>query len=382
MNAPQLHSALHLCLLLACGTALAADPAPFNSREVHADGSVTFRLRDSGASKVEVYVANIPDNLPLVLKDGIWSVTTPPLDPSLYWYNFIVNGRAQLDPVNPEVYPNLSYLNSFVAVTGTGPLPWVERDVPHGTLHHHYYTSKLVKGLPGGHSDFLVYTPPGYDPSGAPYPVLYLLHGFGQTASNWTLEGHANVILDNLLSEGKARPMLVVMPFGYGDMAVLPGNWDAKIADNDRQFGRVLTEEVMPAVESAYHVEKDRGGRAVAGLSMGGLQSLEIGLNHPDLFAYVGGFSASAAEYHETAFAAALTPKSADLRLLWIGCGTQETYRQGDKVGDNLSDNRKLEEVLRSRGFTVEDVPLPGMHTWKVWHECLNRFAPLLFREP
>jgi enterochelin esterase family protein len=382
MTAFRLHAALRLCLLVACGRALAADAAPLNSREVHADGSITFRLRDPNAKKVEVHVANIPDNLPLALRDGTWSVTTPPLDPSLYWYNFIVDGRTQLDPVNPEVYPNLAYLNSFVAVTGKGPLPWVERDVPHGTVHHHFYTSKIVRGLPGGNSEFLVYTPPGYDPHAAPYPVLYLLHGYGETAASWTFEGHANAILDNLLSEGRARPMIVVMPFGYGDMSVLPNNWDAKIAENDRLFGRVLTEEVIPAVESTYHVSSDRRSRAIAGLSMGGLQSLEIGFNHPDLFAYVGGFSAAAAEYHDTPFAAALTPKSADYRLLWIGCGTQEIYKEGDKEADNLADNRKVEAMLRSRGFAVEEVPLPGMHTWKVWHECLNRFAPLLFREP
>jgi enterochelin esterase-like enzyme len=380
MITPHLHAAF--CLFLACGGALAADSVPFDSHEVHPDRSITFRLRDTGAAKVEVNVANIPDNLPLVLKDGIWSVTTPPLDPSLYWYSFIVNGRSQLDPVNPEVYPNLAFLNSFVAVTGGRPLPWVERDVPHGTVHHHFYTSALVKGLPGGHSEYVVYTPPGYDPAGPPYPVLYLLHGLGQTASSWSLEGRANVILDNLISEGKARPMVIVMPFGYGDMSVLPDNWDAKIADNNLQFGRVLTEEVIPAVESGYHVERGRMGRAIAGLSMGGLQSLEIGFNNPQLFAYIGGFSASAAEYHDTPFTAALTPKAADLRLIWIGCGTQELFKEGGKVGDNLVNNRKLEATLRSRGFDVEDVPLAGMHTWKVWHECLYRFAPLLFRQP
>ena len=379
---PRLAAPL-LCLVLSRGSALAADPAAFNSHEVNADGSITFRLRDPGATTVGVTVANLPDPLPLSKADGTWSVTTRPLDPSIYWYSFIVNGRAQLDPVNPDVYPNLAYLNSFVAVTGKGPLPWLERDVPHGVVHHHHYTSKLVMGLPGGRSDFVVYTPPGYDPKAAtPYPVLYLLHGYGQTAVNWTLEGRANVILDNLLSEGRARPMLVVMPFGYGDMSVLPDNWDARIAGNDRQFGRVLIEEVIPAVESAYNVSRDRRGRAIAGLSMGGLQSLEIGFNHPDLFASIGGFSASASEYHDTPFTAALTPKAGDYRLLWIGCGTREIFKEGDKVDDNLVDNRKLEEVLRSRGFKVEDVPLPGMHTWLVWHECLNRFAPLLFREP
>ena len=111
-----------------------------------------------------------------------------------------------------------------------------------------------------------------------------------------------------------------------------------------------------------------------------GSRASRSAFNHPELFAYVGGFSASAAEYHDTPFAAALTPGSAGIRLLWFGCGTQEIFKDGGR--DNLVDNRKVEAVLRSRGFTVEDVPLPGMHTWKVWHECLNRFAPLLFREP
>ena len=282
-------------------------------------------------------------------------------------------------PANSQVYPNLGYLNSFVEVAGKDPLPWVERAVPHGTLHHHFYTSRLVKGLPGGRSDYMVYTPPGYDPAAATtYPVLYLLHGFGQTASSWTLEGRANVILDNLYSEGRARPMVVVMPLCYGDMAVLPDHWDRLIAENNRQFVDVLLQEVMPAVESSYHVARDRRGRAVAGLSMGGLQALIIGFNHPELFASVGGFSASASDYHETAFAAALTPKAADFLLLWMGCGTHEI----DPDGDNLVDNRKLEATFRSRGFAPVDVPLPGMHTWLVWHECLNRFAPLLFREP
>lgn len=365
--------------VVACAAALADDPAPFNSHQVNADLSVTFRLRDSGAEKVEVYVANLPKNLPLVKRDGVWSVTTPALAPSLYWYNFLVNGQSELDPANSQVYPNLGYLNSFVEVAGKDPLPWVERAVPHGTLHHHFYTSRLVKGLPGGRSDYMVYTPPGYDPAAATtYPVLYLLHGFGQTASSWTLEGRANVILDNLYSEGRARPMVVVMPLCYGDMAVLPDHWDRLIAENNRQFVDVLLQEVMPAVESSYHVARDRRGRAVAGLSMGGLQALIIGFNHPELFASVGGFSASASDYHETAFAAALTPKAADFRLLWMGCGTHEI----DPDGDNLVDNRKLEATFRSRGFAPVDVSLPGMHTWLVWHECLNRFAPLLFREP
>jgi enterochelin esterase family protein len=161
-------------------------------------------------------------------------------------------------------------------------------------------------------------------------------------------------------------------------MAVLPDHWDRLIAENNRQFVDVLLQEVMPAVESSYHVARDRRGRAVAGLSMGGLQALIIGFNHPELFASVGGFSASASDYHETAFAAALTPKAADFLLLWMGCGTHEI----DPDGDNLVDNRKLEATFRSRGFAPVDVPLPGMHTWLVWHECLNRFAPLLFREP
>jgi enterochelin esterase family protein len=315
----------------------------------------------------------------MALRDGVWSATTPPQAPEIYWYNFNVDGIAGLDPQNGEVYPNLAFLNSFVTVPGHPPAIWEERDVPHGVVHHHYFASRLLRGRPGGRDDYVVYTPPGYDPGRPkPYPVLYLLHGFGQTAANWTLEGRAQVILDNLIAAAKAKPMILVMPFGYGDMAVLPDHWEGKIADNNTVFGEILLREILPRIEHDYHVARDRGGRAIAGLSMGGLQTLNLAFNHPEAFAYIGPFSASAADYHETPFAAALTPRQADFRLLWFGCGIHESDGTGD---DNLTENRKVEARLRARGFIVEEAPLPGMHTWMVWHECLNRFAPQLFAD-
>ena len=367
--------ALALLLLAALATAARAG-APFNSHEVGPDGRITFRMRDTGASKVELYLANLPGLLPLVKQDGVWQVTTPPMPPSVYWYNLVVNGVSQLDPENADVYPNYSFINSFVTVHGGTPQPWEERDVPRGVLHVHAYRSRLVRGLPGGQSRYIVYTPPGYDPaSPKPYPVLYLLHGLGETEAAWSQEGRAHVILDNLIAERKAQPMVIVMPAGYGDMALLPMNWDAKIADNVRAFSHVLLEEVMPQVEAAYHVSRDRRDRAVAGLSMGGLESLATGLGHADQFAWIGSFSGSVDKLDLCAEGPPPKAAQARLRLLWFSMGTEEEP-------DGLAETRALAATYRSQGFPVTESYTPGMHTWLVWQASLVHFAPLLFREP
>ncbi len=371
----SLARALALLVLVALAPAARAD-APFQSHEVGPDGRITFRMRDTGASKVELYLANLPGLLPFVKADGVWSVTTPPMPPSVYWYNFVVNGASQLDPQNADVYPNYSFINSFVTVHGQAPQPWEERDVPRGVLHAHAYLSRLVRGLPGGQSRFIVYTPPGYDPAAAtPYPVLYLLHGLGETEAAWSQEGRAHVILDNLIADRKARPMVVVMPLGYGDMALLPMNWDAKIADNTRAFSRVLLEEIVPRVEAAYHVSRDREDRAVAGLSMGGLESLATGLGHADRFAWIGSFSGSVDKLEGSAEGPPPTAARARLRLLWFSMGTEE-----DASG--LAETRALAAKFRSWGFPVGESYTPGMHTWLVWQASLAHFAPLLFQGP
>lgn len=345
--------------------------------QINADRTVTFRFAAPGATKVVVAVEGMRAPLALVKNDtGTWVATTSTLKPEWYSYHFVVDGATTLDPHN--VIIKSSYLasgNGFLVPAAT-PEPWEPTAVPHGTVHHHTFTSKVVQGLEGAQSEYFVYTPPGYDARGATrYPVLYLLHGWSDTAGGWTTIGHANDVLDNLIAQGKAKPMVVVMPLGYGDMSFVRqgfGIWnDADAVNhNTRLFAEALLSEVVPQVEKIYSVSTRREDRAIAGLSMGGLESLGIGLKHADLFAYVGGFSSAVHQYGPTAFAD-VNPKEAKLKLVWIACGTED---------DLITPNRKLVGVLKGEGFNVTAVETPGMHTWLVWRDNLRNFAPLLFQ--
>jgi enterochelin esterase-like enzyme len=362
---------------LASALAHAQEAPAFKSTEVRADGTVTFRYHDPNATKVLLHVDGMKDPIAMQKSsDGIWSAISPALAPETYGYGFEVDGRSQLDPKNSAVTPNLLFLSNMVTVPGVTPQLWQSRDVPHGAVHHHFYTSKIVNGLPNGQSEFYVYTPPQYDPKRKkPYPVLYLLHGWSDMANGWTAVGQANYILDNLIAAGKAAPMLIVMPLGYGDMSFVIGHdsWnDATAVDrNVTLFSQALLTEILPRVESEYRVSKNRADRAITGLSMGGLESLTIGLTHPDQFAWVGGFS-SALGHNEEKQLANLSAKTANLRLLWIACGTED---------DLITPNRAFIDWLKSKGVPVTFAETPGMHNWLVWRDNLSHFAPLLFQK-
>ncbi len=308
---------------------------------------------------------------------GVWSVTSAPLASGSYWYSYLVDGKAELDPLNPDVVPNFAYLNSVVRIPGSGREPWERADVPHGEMHHHFYESKIVKGLPNGQSEYFVYTPPGYETrASTTYPTLYLLQGLSQGAVDWTAMGGANFALDSLIAQGKAKPMVVVMPFGYGDMAVAtkkPSDqgFDQLFAANNALFRDVLLTEIVPRVEAEYKVVKTRDGKAITGLSMGAYQSLDIGLNNTGKdrtgdFAWIGGFSAPAQFVQRPT----VSGPASKLRLLWIGCG------MGDPL---LESNRKLIEELRAKGYNVRAVEKPGAHIWPVWQRDLVDFVQLLF---
>src|SRR5436190_16565592 len=240
--------------------AVPAAPPP-RSPEVTADGRVTFRLRAPNALEVLVAPEGSP-RLPMQ-KDaqGIWSVTTAPLEPDFYGYSFIVDGARVLDSVNGRIKSNLQNPGSIVHVPGAG-LPWETADVPHGSVHHRYYRSGVV----GDQRDYFVYTPPGYDASAARrYPVLYLLHGMSDGADAWSSEiGRANVILDNLIARGQAKPMIVVMPLGYGAPEILDARFRSGPADpalrerNMQRFGQALLREVIPSLERDYRVDANR----------------------------------------------------------------------------------------------------------------------------
>jgi enterochelin esterase-like enzyme len=354
-------------------------PPMIISPEVQSDNSVTFRFRDPNAKAVAVALEGTKE--PLAMQkddDGVWSVTTQPLEPDYYGYSFVADGVSLIDPSNSLMKPNLLNTQSMVHVPGPGSLPWEINDVPHGVIHHHFYKSGIV----GDQRDYYVYTPPGYDPNGKDrYPVLYLLHGYSDDASAWTAVGRANVILDNLIAQGKAKPMLIVMPLGYGapeivqrtpmfaaafrDASLRQRNWD--------RFRDSLLQEVIPAVQRTYRVKSDRASRAIAGLSMGGAESLLVGLNALDHFAWIGAFSSGGLnDDFDKVFPKLDAKANSQLRLLWIACGTEDFL---------INVNRKFRDWLKAKGIQKTDVETPGMHSWQVWRRNLATFAPLLFQK-
>ena len=348
-------------------------PAPIISPEVHADGSVTFRLRDPNAVEVKLGLEGA-EPVPMKKDDGDgWSVTTAPLAPDYYGYEFIADGERMLDPSNHLLVPNLLTPGNAVHVPGPLSLPWELNEVPHGEVHHHFYKSAVA----GDDRDYYVYTPPGYDPvAKKTYPVLYLLHGYSDDASGWTAVGHANVILDNLIAQGKAKPMLVVMPLGYGTMEMIWHSWASwshpDLRDtNFRKFSEALLTEVMPRVEGEYQITKDRNARAIAGLSMGGSESLLTGLNNLDKFSWIGAFSSGGIpEDFQKDFPALDAKANQQIHLLWIACGTEDHL---------ITVNRNFRGWLKTKGVKATEIETPGMHTWMVWRRNLSEFAPLLF---
>ena len=348
---------------------------PVISPEVHSDHRVTFRFRGPNIKEVAVSMEGTAKPLPMQKDDqGVWNVTTEALAPDYYGYSFIADGVGLLDPSNHAIKPNFLYRANELHVPGPSSLSWEVGAVPHGEIHHHFYKSGVV----GDDRDFYVYTPPGYDPRGKQtYPVLYLLHGFSDDASAWTAVGRANVILDNLIAQGKARHMIVVMPLGYGAPEVLlpnSGVWrDRSITErNFNKFREALLAEVIPRVEADYLVTKDRNSRAIAGLSMGGSESLLTGLNTLDKFGWIGAFSSGGiTEDFDKEFRAVDSKTTEQLHLLWIACGTD----------DRLIDiNRKFRVWLASWNIKHVDIETPGAHTWMVWRRNLTEFSSLLFR--
>ena len=349
-------------------------PASLVSPEVHSDGSVTFRFRAPNALDVKVEREGA-EPVPMQKDEqGVWSVTTAPLSPDYYGYSILVDGVRSLDPSNPLLVPNLLESGNAVHVPGPSSLPWELNDVPHGEIHHHFYKSAVA----GDGRDYYVYTPPGYDPAAKKtYPVLYLLHGFSDDASAWTAVGRANVILDNLIALGKAKPMIVVMPLGYGTLEFVNLGWNAwdhtELRDrNFKKFSAALLTEVMPQVENEYRITKDRNARAIAGLSMGGSESLLTGLNNLDKFSWVGAFSSGGIpDDFAKDFPALDAGANRQLHLLWIACGTEDHL---------ITINRNLRGWLKTKDVKMTEIETPGMHTWMVWRRNLAEFAQLLFR--
>jgi enterochelin esterase family protein len=252
--------------------------------------------------------------------------------------------------------------------------PWDVAAVPRGAIHRHFFRSSVV----GDDRDFYVYTPPGYDEARErSYPVLYLLHGFSDDASAWTAVGRTHVVLDNLIAQKRAEPMIVVMPFGYGAPEILDGGFSGFARDpqllerNLDRFRESLVSEVMPRAEAAYRIAGARATRAIAGLSMGGAEALRTGLNRLDLFAWIGAFSSGGLSTQLGHDFEGLARANDAPSLVWISCGTDDAL---------LPITRSVDAWLREKNVAHTAREVPGGHVWGVWRRDLVEFAPLLFR--
>ena len=340
--------------------------APVRSPEVHADGRVTFRLAAPKATEVAVAgeFAVGARRHPLQ-KDaqGVWSVTLGPFEPENYEYDFFVDGVQMLDPRNPSVKYNRgpAAVSSFLDIRGTTPRFFDVKPVPHGKVEMRYYDSKTTKLVRRVH----IYTPPNYEKLSR-LPVLYLLHGADGEDSVWSAFGRAHVILDNLIAEKKAQPMVVVMPVGYAY------TWDSGVAADKQQadFQKDLIEDLIPYVQANYRVSTDRKQRALAGLSRGGGQTATIGLRNLGLFSRLGVFSAGGNPDTLKDVVTDAKKVNDQLDLLWIGCGTEDGAMAGAQ---------RFADFLTASGIEHTFRKTSGEHTWIVWRRYLNEMAPLLW---
>ncbi len=339
------------------------------SPEVHADGTVTFRVKAPAATAVSVVAIETLPATPMKKDDnGIWSATVGPLTPAIYSYAFQIDGATVTDPRNPNVKV---WIQSTSMVEIPGSVASL-RDVPHGTVHLHTYTSPVTGNARG----VVVYTPPGYDPgSTRAYPVLYLLHGFGDNQRAWTDVGKANVIADNLIGDGTAVPLVIVMPYGHGVPPERASGGTQGRDDNNTKFMQDLESQVMPLVEKSYHVATTPDRRAIAGLSMGGGQTLSLGLRRQDLFHWAAGFSSSIPDGDLKTFfsKAAADPAAfnATQKLLWVSVGKEDFL---------FDKNQAFDAWLTATGIKHKYVVSGGGHTWLNWRDYLQQVLPLLFK--
>jgi enterochelin esterase family protein len=354
------------------------------SYEVRADRTVVFRLRAPDATSVKLNgdfltapppVEGAPPASAAVEMtkgdDGFWTVTIGPLRPAAYNYTFTINGVRAIDPTNPMVKLGDRSSESMFEVPADKPAVYDIQPVPHGTVHINWYQSASL-GVP---RSMYVYTPPGYAEGKSKLPVLYLLHGSGDTEAGWVDVGRANLILDNLIAAGSAKPMIIVMPYGRPLPVVMLVPSAGRGPQNaDDLFGDDLLKDVIPNVEKIYRVSAKPDDRAVAGLSMGGGQALRIGLAHLDTFHYIGAFSAAARGNPEEAFKDFFADPAAankKLKLFYIACGKADGLFPGSQA---------LADALEKHQIKHQFAPSEEGHVWRNWRDYLANFAPQLFR--
>jgi enterochelin esterase family protein len=360
----------HLTVVCACTSlALFAQPAaPLISPEIQSDRSVTFRLRAPKAQSVQLRGQWDKQQIEMVHgADSIWSLTVPDVKPGVWEYSFLADGLSMVDPANPVLKPQRNPNTSILHIPGTPANVRDFQDVPHGTVHQHTYLSKAL----GVQRSAWVYTPPGYesDPT-KKYPLFVLQHGSGDRHETWVVHGKAHWILDNLIAAGKAKPMIILMLDGH-PLGQVPREMADKRAESLKAFRRELLEDGIPLAEKNYRVSPEREQRAIAGLSMGGWQSLSIGMNALDRFAWIGSFSGAVDEKEIQPALDDASGTNAKLKLLWIACGEKDFL---------LDRNQQLITTFKARGVNHEWRLTPGDHSWPVWRDYLAEFAPKLFQ--
>jgi enterochelin esterase-like enzyme len=351
----------------------------FKSPEVSADRRITFRIFAPKDEAVSLRANDIPQlarpNSTIHFTknaEGVWEATTDPVPAGAYRYTFLINDVPVLDPHNPNVSESNTTAWSLVVVPGSDVFDL--RQVPHGGVESvNYYSTAL-----GRFRRMHIYTPPGYENNTQKYPIFYLLHGAGDSDDSWTSVGRANLILDNLIAAGKVKPMIVVMPAGHTSAMMFRPPAAGAAAPPRDEFSEDFVTDIMPYTEQHYRVIADRAHRAIAGLSMGGAQTLNIAFSHLNEFTYIGVFSsgilgnAGTAKW-ETDHAADLDNASLKkgVKLVWFSTGVEDRL---------ITNSKATVDLLKKHGFDAEFHESQGAHTWLNWRDYLAEFAPQLFQ--
>ncbi len=371
-------------------------PAPSNvldSQYPKVDGSsrVLVRFKAPDAAKVKLNFWSGPKIDMEKQPDGYWTATTPPMAPGLHYYTIILDGAEVSDPASTAYFGGGKWA-SAVEVPEAGADYYQIENVPHGQVRQVWYHSSVT----GTWRDAFVYLPPGYDTSNAHYPVLYLQHGAGEDETGWTRQGKANFILDNLIASGNTKPMILVMADGYATRAgyVVPdltgkpfGSPEMMQVMKERMgaFEDDMTQVLIPFIDKTFRTLPDRDHRAMAGLSMGGMQTFQVTFDHLDLFSYIGGFSGAMNIFEmgnkkmdlKTAYHGAMADPAAfaqRVHLLWLGVGTEEPawIKTGLENMNAVLNEGKVKHVFYESPGTS--------HEWQTWRRDLKNFAPLLFQ--
>ena len=337
---------LNICsLLLIAGFVFGQRPPSISSPDVHPDNTITFRYYSRTAKKVSVSgeMLTAPQHMTSDTS-GVWSVTIGPVKPDIYPYSFWVDSVLTADPNNTYIFANERFKRSIVEIPGTTPLIHSLQNVPHGKVSYQWYKSKTL----GTTRPVIVYTPPGFDASGkTKYPVLYLIHGGSDTEETWTKVGRANFIADNLIAQKKAVPMIIVMPYGNVRPSPMP------------DFTKDVINDIIPFIEENYPVQKESKSRAVAGFSVGGGQTLNIGLTNSDKFAYICSYAPfTATEEFQKNFnnwSPDANKLNSQLKLFTISVGTEDFLYESVKKNIAMFEEKKVK---------VKRYIVPGGHTW------------------